>query len=105
MFTNQNDWSDYMTLQEIATEMMKEIDRYAVHKEVDVPKMVQARTHKKWRVNKKWLKRYGTKVIYERKMARVADITLENVLEFCQEKGLPLPDEFLTEQNDCESDD
>lgn len=91
---------DYMTLQEIATEMLKDIDRYAVSKEVDVPKMVQARTHKKWRVNKKWAKRYGMKVVYEKKMARVADITLDNVIEFCQEKGLPLPIEFLTVQND-----
>ena len=89
-----------MTLQEIATEMLKDIDRYAVSKEVDVPKMVQARTHKKWRVNKKWAKRYGMKVVYEKKMARVADITLDNVIEFCQEKGLPLPIEFLTAQND-----
>jgi hypothetical protein len=40
------------------------------------------------------------KMTYEKKMAKVADITLENVLEFCQEKGLPLPDEFITEQND-----
>ena len=93
-----------MTLQEIATEMLKEVDRYAVSKEVDVPKMVQARTHKKWRVNKKWKKRFGMKMVYERKMAKVADITLENVLEFCQEKGFPLPDEFLTLQNDCEGD-
>ena len=93
-----------MTLQEIATEMLKEIDRYAVRKEVEVPKMVQARTHKKWRVNKKWKNRYGMKVVYEKKMARVADITLENVLEFCQEKSLPLPDEFLTMPNDWEEE-
>lgn len=95
-----------MTLQEIATEMLKEVDRYAVSKEVDVPKMVQARTHKKWRINKKWKKRFGMKMVYEKKMARVADITLENVLEFCQEKGLPLPDEFMavTVQNDYEGD-
>ena len=93
-----------MTLQEIATEMLKEVDRYAVHKEVDVPKMVQARTHKKWRVNKKWKKRFGMKMVYEKKMAKVADITLEDVLEFCQKKGLPLPDEFMTIQNDYDGD-
>ena len=87
---------DFMTLQEIAEMMLEEVDRYAVHKVVDVPKMVQARTHKKKRVNKKWAKRYGMKIVYEKKMARVADITLENVLDFCQEKGLPLPDEMLT---------
>ena len=87
-----------MTLQEIATEMLKEVDRYAVRREVEVPKMVQARTHKKWRVNKKWKSRYGMKMVYERKMALVADITLENVLEFCQEKQIPIPSELL---NNC----
>jgi hypothetical protein len=84
-----------MTMQEIAQEMMKEIDRYAVTKEVDVPKLIPMKKHKKWRIQKKWLKRFGTKVIYEKKMAKVADITLENVLDFCQEKNLPLPMEFL----------
>ena len=84
-----------MTLQEIAQEMLQDVDRYAVHKEVEVPKLVQARTHKKWRINKKWAKRYGTKVIYEKKMARVADITINDVIEFCAEKGLPLPEEML----------
>lgn len=88
---------DYMTLQEIAEMMLEEVDRYAVSKEVDVPKMVQARTHKKKRINKKWAKRYGMKVVYEKKAAKVADITLDNVIEFCQEKGLPLPIEFLTQ--------
>jgi hypothetical protein len=89
-----------MTLQEIAEMMLKEVDRYAIRKEVNVPKLVQTRTHKKWRINKKWAKRYGMKMVYEKKMARVADITINNVIEFCQEKGLPLPVEFLTEQND-----
>lgn len=84
-----------MTLQEIAQEMLKEVDRYAVHKEVEIPKVVQARTHKKWRINKKWKKRFGDKVIYEKKMARVADITVNDVIEFCAEKGLPLPEEML----------
>ena len=84
-----------MTLQEIAQEMLKEVDRYATLKEVQIPKLVQARTHKKRRINKKWAKRYGTKVIYKKKVAKVADITLDNVIEFCAEKGLPLPDEFL----------
>ena len=84
-----------MTLQEIAQEMLKEIDRYTVTKEVDVPKLVQARTHKKRRINKKWAKRYGTKVVYKKKMAKVADITVNDCIEFCREKGLPLPDELL----------
>ncbi len=89
-----------MTLQEIAEMMLKEVDRYAVRTIVDVPKMVQARTHKKGRVNKKWAKRYGMKIVYEKKAAKVADITLDDVIEFCQEKGLPLPVELLTQPND-----
>ena len=84
-----------MTLQEIAQEMLKEVDRYAVHKEVEVPKLVQARTHKNWRINKKWKKRFGDKVVYEKKMARVANITINDVIEFCSEKGFPLPEELL----------
>lgn len=89
-----------MTLQEIAEMMLKEVDRYAVRQEVDVPKLVQARTHKKWRINKKWAKRYGTKVVYEKKMAKVADITIDDVVAFCLEKQLPLPVEFLITPND-----
>ena len=90
-----------MTLQEISQEIIKEIDRYAVEKEVEVPTLVQARTHRKRRINKKWRKRYGFKVVHKIKKARVADITVDTVVEFCREKGLPLPDEFLfTMQND-----
>ena len=84
-----------MTLQEIAQEMLQDIDKYAVTKEVEVPKLVQARTHKNWRINKKWAKRYGMKIVYEKKTARVADITINDVIEFCAEKGLPLPEEML----------
>lgn len=83
-----------MTLQEIAQEMLKDINRYAKVQEVEIPQLVQARTHKKHRINKKWKKRYGMKAIYIRQKARVADITVNDVIEFCIEKGLPMPDEF-----------
>ena len=83
-----------MTLQEIAQEMMKDIGRYAKKQEVDLPKLVQARTHKKRRINKKWKKRYGMKVIYTKQVATVADITVQDVIDFCVEKGLPMPEEF-----------
>ena len=89
-----------MTLQEVATEMLKEVDRYAVNKEIGVPKLVPVRTHKKRRIQKKWLKRFGTKIVYEKKMAKVADITIEDVLRFCQEKNLPIPIEFLNNGDD-----
>lgn len=83
-----------MTLQEIAQEMLKDINRYAKVQEVEIPKVVQVRTHKKRRINKKWKKRYGTKVVYQKQKAKVADITVNDVIEFCIEKGLPMPDEF-----------
>ena len=89
-----------MTLQEIAQEMLKDINRYAKEKEVEIPQLVQARTHKKARINKKWKKRFGDKVIFETKKAKVLDVTVERIVEFCSEKGLPLPDEMLTQQND-----
>lgn len=84
-----------MTLQEIAELMLEDVDRYATVQEVEVPTLIQARTHKKKRINKKWRKRYGMKVVFEKKRAKVADITIDDVVEFCSEKGLPLPDEFL----------
>ena len=83
-----------MTLQEIAQEMLKDINRYAKVQEVEIPQLVQARTHKKHRINKKWKKRYGMKAICIRQKAKVADITVNDVIEFCIEKGLPMPDEF-----------
>lgn len=89
-----------MTLQEIIAEMVKDADRYAVSKEVAVPVFVQARTHRKKRINKKWARRYGTKVKYRIQKAKVMDVTLDMVVEFCHEKGLPLPDEMLTIQGD-----
>ena len=89
-----------MTLQEIVAEMVKDADRYAVSKEVEVPVLVQARTHRKKRINKKWARKYGMVVKYRVQRAKVMDVTMEMVVEFCHEKGLPLPDEFLTKQND-----
>ena len=89
-----------MNLQEIAQEMMKDINRYAKEQEVDVPKLVQVRTHKKHRINKKWKKRYGMKVIYKKQKARVADITVNDVIEFCIEKNLTMPEEFRGNQGE-----
>ena len=65
-----------------------------------ITKDVQRRTHKKKRINKKWLKRYGVVPVYETKKCKKIDVTLDLIVEFCSEKGLLLPDEFLTQQND-----
>ena len=89
-----------MTLQEIAQELMKDINRYAKTEEVEIPQLVQARKHKKWRINKKWKKRYGMKVVYKKQKARVANITVEDVINFCIENNLPMPDEFRQSQGE-----
>jgi hypothetical protein len=54
-----------------------------------------ARTHKKRRIAKKWLKRYGHKYVIETKKCKKIDVTLDLILEFCQKYGYPLPDEML----------
>ena len=89
-----------MTLQEIAQEMLKDVERYAKVQDVEIPKVVQVRTHKKSRINKKWKKRYGMKVVYHKQKAKVADITVNDVIEFCIEKGLPMPEEFRQNQGE-----
>ena len=89
-----------MTLQEVVS-LMVEDGRYFVEKDAEIPKVVQVRTHKKKRINKKWAKRYGYKTIYVTKKAKVMDVTIDKVIEFCYEKQLALPDELLnTIQND-----
>jgi hypothetical protein len=87
-----------MTMQELVP-LLIEDGRYFVEGETQVPKFVQVRTHKKKRISKKWLKRYGTKVIYETKRAKKLDVTIDLIIEFCSEKGLPIPDELLANIN------
>ena len=89
-----------MTLQEVVSLMVKD-GRYFVSKDAEIPKMIQARTHKKRRINKKWAKRYGYKTVYETRKAKVMDVTIDKVIEFCYENKLALPNELLnTIQND-----
>lgn len=83
-----------MTLNEIVS-MMVEDGGYFVEKDAEIPKVVQVKAHKKKRINKKWAKRYGYKTVYEIKKAKVMDVTIDNVVEFCVKKQIPLPDEFL----------
>ena len=83
-----------MTMQELIP-LLIEDGRYFTEGEAQVPKVVQTRTHKKKRINKKWKKRYGEKVIYETKKAKKLEVTVDRIIEFCAEKGLPLPDEII----------
>ena len=88
-------------MQDIVQELLKEPNKYAVESEEQIlvgtkPK----RTHKKKRVAKKWLKKYGVVPVYETKKCKKIDVTLDLIIKFCSEKGLPLLDEILTIQND-----
>ena len=88
-----------MTIKELIP-LLIEDGRYFTEGEAQIPKLVQARTHKKRRINKKWKKRYGEKVVYETKKAKRLDVTVERIIEFCADKGLPLPDEIIANVND-----
>ena len=85
-----------MTIQDIVQELLKEPDKYAVESEEQIlvgtkPKI----THKKRRIAKKWLKRYGVVPVYETKKCKKIDVTLDLIVGFCSEKRLPLPEELI----------
>lgn len=46
--------------------------------EMDIPQYVQARRHKNKRINKKWMKRYGLKIIHKKRRAKVTNIKTED---------------------------
>lgn len=84
-----------MTMQEIIGELMKHADEYAVESVEKIPVGTrQKRMHKKWRINKKWAKRYGYETIYEEKKCTKIDVTTDLIVEFCFKYGYPLPDEM-----------
>ena len=88
-----------MTIQDIVQELLKDSDKYAVESEEQILVDTKTkRTHKKRRIAKKWLKRYGVVPVYDTKKCKKIDVTLDLIVEFCSEKGLPLPDEILTIQ-------
>lgn len=90
-----------MTIQDIVQELLKEPDKYAVESDEQILVNVKPRrTHRKKRIAKKWLKRYGMVPVYETKKCKKIDVTLDLIVEFCSENGLPLPDGILTIQND-----
>jgi hypothetical protein len=80
---------------EIAQLLLANADKYATVQEKMIPKYVQSITHKKKRINKKYKKLYGSRVIYEKKMAKVIEVTYETIIQFCADNNLPLPDELL----------
>lgn len=45
---------------------------------VEIPIMVQRRTHRKRRINKKWRKRYGTVIRYENRRSKKIEIKADD---------------------------
>jgi hypothetical protein len=85
-----------MTIQEIVGELMKHADEYAVESIEKIPVGTQQkRKHKKWRINKKWAKRYGYETIYAEKKCKKIDVTTDLIVEFCFKYKYPLPDEMM----------
>lgn len=84
-----------MTMEEIATKIFEHASEYAVESEEQILVGLEpARKHKKARTQKKWLKRYGKKPIYETKKCRKIDVDLDLIVSFCHKYGYPLPDEL-----------
>lgn len=82
-----------MTMQDIVQELLKEPDKYAVEREEMILIGVEpVRKHKKRRIQKKYIKRYGMKTIYEKKKVKAIDVTMDMLLDFCQENNIPITD-------------
>ena len=82
-----------MTIQDIVQELLKEPDKYAVEREEMILIGVEpVRKHKKRRIQKKYIKRYGMKTIYEKKKVKAIDVTMDMLLDFCQENNIPITD-------------
>lgn len=82
-----------MTIQDIVQELLKEPDKYAVEREEVIPIGIEPiRKHKKRRIQKKYVKRYGMKIKYEKKKVKTIDVTMDTILDFCQENNIPITD-------------
>lgn len=89
-----------MTMEELIKLLMQHSDEYAVESYEDIIVGTRpARKHKKKRIQKKWLKKYGLKPIIERKKCKKIDVTLNMIIEFCRDYNYPLPDEIIGQVN------
>lgn len=63
-------------------EILQNPDNFTIFLDTIVPiGMIQARTHKRKRINKKWLKRYGEKMGYKKIHTKVTECVIENNLD------------------------
>jgi len=62
---------------------MPSLDKFTAEFDGNVPMLVQAKTHKKKRINKKWLKRYGMKVVYKKAHGKMINLTADDCYDNC----------------------
>lgn len=84
-----------MTIDELIPELLKHGDKYMVDSYEDVVVGYSPVRHsKRRRIQKKLNKRYGMKVVTKKKKCKKLDVTVDLILQFCQEQNLPIPDEL-----------
>lgn len=84
-------------MEELVQKLIEHSDEYAVESYEDIVVGVEPKKkHKRWRTQKKWIKRYGMQPKIERKKCKKIDVTVDLIIQFCQDYNLPLPDEILT---------
>lgn len=83
-------------MEKLIQEIMKHADEYAVESYELIPtgEMTAARTNKKLRIRKKWLKKYGMVPVYVKKKCKKIDVTPQLIIDFCIKNNYPLPDDF-----------
>ena len=84
-------------MEDISKLLLEHVDEYAIESmEKILIGTEPVRKHNKKRIQKKWVKRYGIKPVYETKKCKKIDVTYELIVEFCKKYNLPLPDEMLS---------
>lgn len=85
-----------MTTQELVQEMLKYADELAVESVELLPTgaVEPARKHKKKRIQKKWIKRYGMKPVFKKRKCKRIDFTTDMFIDFCKKYNYPIPSDF-----------
>ena len=85
-----------MKMNDLVQLLMQHADEYSVESVEKIPIGVEpVKKHHKRRIQKKWIKRYGMKTIYEEKKCKKISVTPGMIVDFCNKYNLPLPDEML----------
>lgn len=85
-----------MTMDELIRGLMEHANEYATEGYEQIPVGIEPRRkHKKKRVQKKWIKRYGMKQVYTTQKCRKIDVTLDMIMQYCRDYNMPIPDEIL----------